>query len=266
MDRRWMYPALVLSGILLSGCASSTHREIDDAGTVVVHSGPTVIGWALIGFGTVIGTIVLIGVLLGMPVAIFDAIRDEVDEAREPRNWWKITGLAAAVPLLFAFLGLFAWAFASATVLHFHGSVVTASHAKAEVEVKRTRLIGGSDVRTWRYADIASIEFHYVPATGDEPASGTVYVRAQDRTRALIFEGEPCPARDLAEAMRSATNAPVKIDSGTPIVASFGALFTRVRCGIQRPWHPTPHEFPTWAIVVSVLLFVGFRIARAALR
>lgn len=261
-----MYPALVLSALLLSGCASSTHRETDEAGTVVVHSGPTVIGWALLGFGIVVGTIVVVGVLVGMSVAILDTIRDEVGERPQSRNWWKITGLAVAAPLLLAVPLLFAWALAGATVLHFNGSVVTASHVKAEVGVERTRLIGSSDIRTWKYADIASIEFRYVPATGDESASGTVHLRARDRTRALIFEGEPCAARDLAEAMRSATNAPVKVDPGTPIVMSFGALLTRLRCGIQRPWHPTPDEFPTWAIVVSVLLFVGYRIARAALK
>jgi hypothetical protein len=49
-----------------------------------------------------------------------------------------------------------------------------------------------------------------------------------------------------------------------PIVTSFGALLSRVRCGIERPWHPSGDEFPTWAIVVSVLLFVGYRVIRRA--
>jgi hypothetical protein len=48
-----------------------------------------------------------------------------------------------------------------------------------------------------------------------------------------------------------------------PVVTSFGALFSRLRCGIERPWHPSGDEFPTWAIVVSVLLFVGYRVIRA---
>jgi hypothetical protein len=259
MGRRLTHLMLVLSALLLSGCTSTTHQEIGNAGDVVVRSGPTVLGWASMGLVILIGTIVLIALFLVMPAAIVGEVRDEL----ERRNWWKVMGLAAALPLLLALLGVIAWALAGATVLRSHGTVVIASHTRAEVEVKRTRLIGSPDARTWKYADVASIEFKYVPPTEDGPALGTVHLRARDRTRALIFEGEACPARDLAEAMRSATDVPVKVDSGMPVVTSFGALFSRLRCGIERPWHPSGDEFPTWAIVVSVLLFVGYRVIRA---
>jgi hypothetical protein len=86
------YLVLALSVVVLTGCASATHREVGDSGDVVVRSGPTAIGWAMVGFGIVIGAVALVGCFVWLPAGIVSTFRDEAREAHRSK-----TGLASIV-------------------------------------------------------------------------------------------------------------------------------------------------------------------------
>lgn len=102
-----------------------------------------------------------------------------------------------------------------------------ASRSADELSVARSRLIGHDEVRRWDYREITGIEFEYVPGTsgdGGTPPRGVVSVRTAGGRQARIFDGSPCPARDLADAVTSATGVPIRVKAGprdsSPLVPS----------------------------------------------
>jgi hypothetical protein len=201
---------------------------------------PTTFTWIEWWVGLIVGGVIITFIFGVVLVAVGTEALDSV-RGREPR-YLRAFGLALLILPILGLASVFAWALAANTVLKYENSVVTVSRAAGQLTVVRSRAVGGDQVRRYDYGTIEAIEFDYVPGSGGEdstPSQGVVYLRASGKRRSQIFDGSPCPARALADAIGKTTGLPIRVESGGMDISSFGAFFTQLRCGIQRPAEPT---------------------------
>jgi hypothetical protein len=240
----------------VTGC-SATHQEVQASGDVLVRTGTTPIGWvamfALMTFAAVFLSVFLV-VFLGIAGGeLIDSIRS--------RKFLQTIGWMISFPIVVGLIGLMALGLSANTFFKYQTTVITASRTTSELKVEQKRLIGSDLVRTWKYKDIAYIEFNYQPESGPSdsptPPQGNVYVGGSDRTQYQVFDGSACPARKLAEAVTSATGVPIIVHSGYRDIASYESFLTQIRCGIQSPFHPTSwSQYPAEAWRVLDLPFL----------
>jgi hypothetical protein len=87
-----------------------------------------------------------------------------------------------------------------------------------------------------------------------------VYVRTATGSPVLVYEGEVCPARDLANAVASAAGVSVHVRSIglVPLdISSFWSFTRQLRCGVQEPSHPCDiGQYPSAAWNVLDLPFL----------
>jgi hypothetical protein len=250
---RWLAPYLtvLVVGLSLSAC-SSTHQEVRANGDVSVRSGPTLLGWVAMFPGVILVAVIIGIVALFFLVSAGSAFKDSIHS----RKWLQAAALALSFPVIVGLPGLLGWWTAANTVLKYQTAVVTASSSRGELTVERGRLIGSNAVRSWKYKDIAEIRFTYIPASGDgqnyRPSQGVVYVRGADRTLTEIFDGSPCTARKLADAVVSAAHVPIHVHSGIWDISSPTSFLTQIRCGVENPVRPTNwSEYPAevWRVL-----------------
>jgi hypothetical protein len=206
--------------------------------------------------GVTIGAVVIGGFLI---VASAMAGGELTGSLRSGR-YRRALGWLLLIPVVLAVVGLMGWGLAANTVFRYQTAEVTASRTMGELTVEQRRPLGGGAARTWNYDDIAVIEFDYIPASGGEnptPPQGVVYVGGSDGSRSQIYAGSACVARDLADAITSATSVPIRVHSGGRDIASYGSFLTQIRCGVQEPFRPTSwREYPAEAWRVLDLPFL----------
>ncbi len=227
----------LVAALSVTAC-SSTHQETRPTGDVLVRSGPTLLGWAAMLIPAVLAAAVILTIGLVLLAVAGEAFTDSV----KSRKFFQAIASALSLPVVVGVVGAMGWLVAANTVLKYQTAVVTASSTSGELTVRQGRLVGGPTVRSWHYTDIAEIRFDYIPGTGGEdstPPRGVVYVRGAGQEASPIFDGSPCPARELAEAVSTATKVPIHVRSGFRDISSIGSFLTQIRCGIQRPPHPT---------------------------
>jgi hypothetical protein len=227
--------------LLPIGC-SATHNALLANGDVVLRAGPTKLGWA----GLVAVTVAFTAFLAFATVTVVGIMCEQVAEAARTRHFLSVAGGLAASLFAAGVVALMGWGVAANTVLKYQTTVVRVSGR--EVSVTRSRVLGHDEVLRWDAREIASIEFEYRPGSGGDenaPPQGVVSVRTKRGAQARVFEGSPCPARRLADALTSATGVPVRVKAGSPDISSWSALVTQLRCGIAQPFHAkTRREYP----------------------
>jgi hypothetical protein len=259
--RSQLAPCLVVLVVAFSLAAcSATHQVVQPDGDILVRTGPSALGWVPMFFGMIF-VAVFIPIFLVIAVGITGS---ELVRSVHSRKFLQAVGLMLLIPIIIGFVGAITWGVAANTAFKYQTAIVTASSTRKELKVEQERLLGSDSVRTWRYEDIAMIEFDYIPASGGgdnyTPPQGFVYVRGSEQVRSRIFDGSACPARKLADAVASATGAPIRVHVrglGGRDVASIGSFLTQMRCGIEHPFRPSSwRQYPAEAWRVLDLPFL----------
>ncbi|MDJ0954823.1 MAG: hypothetical protein QNJ81_14190 [Acidimicrobiia bacterium] len=218
--------------LLVAGCAK-TSEEVLANGDVVIRTADTPLGWLAMIPAMVIGLpLVAFGfvfVIAVLPREAWDGFQD--------KDYGQLAFALFAIPFALAVLGLMAWAISSYTVLRTHTVEVVAAKSESTLTVRQTRLIGGTSTETWRFDEVEDVEYLYL-ASDDSGAMGSVSVQTTTGDEVLLFEGSPCPARDLAEAVASAIEVPIEVRPGIPASSSVGAFFSSLRCGTTETFDP----------------------------
>jgi hypothetical protein len=239
---------VVILGI--SGCAAS-HPAVESNGDLVVQTGNTILGWILLTAGAVLGLVffTLIGGLM-----IFMLLAEGCIENVRSRRFLQAGGFAMLALVLASVLGWAIYSIAMLSLFKYQSTVVTASTQRSELTVERQRLLGGNETSTWRYADISAVDFEYIPGAAGEqsiPPRGVVSLLSKGQSTP-VFDGSPCPARDLANAIETATKVQLRVHSGIRDLSGFGPFFTQLRCGIDQPfqvddWRHYPEQ--AWRVL-----------------